>query len=64
VGFGSLILMLGLGFLVLGPKQMQKVIGQVARAKNELEKTTRALKAQLTTELESTTETRKDGSSL
>jgi len=56
--------MLGLGFLVLGPKQMQKVIGQVARAKNELEKTTRALKAQLTTELESTTETRKDGSSL
>ena len=64
MGFGSLILMLGLGFLVLGPKQMQKVIGQVARAKNELEKTTRALKAQLTTELESTTETRKDGSSL
>jgi len=64
VGFGGLILMLGLGFLVLGPKQMQKVIGQVARAKNELEKTTRALKAQLTTELESTTETRKDGSSL
>ena len=64
MGFGSLILMLGVGFLVLGPKQMQKVIGQVARAKNDLEKTTRALKAQLTTELESTTETRKDGSSL
>jgi len=64
VGFGSLILMLGLGFLVLGPKQMQKVIGQVARAKNDLEKTTRALKRQLTNELENATETRKDGSSL
>jgi len=62
VGFGGLVIMLGLGFLILGPKQMQKVLGQVTRAKAELESATRGLKAQLTNEVEGTDP--KDSSSL
>jgi Sec-independent protein translocase protein TatA len=64
VGFGGLVLMLALGFLVLGPKQMQKVLGQVARAKAELESATRGLKAQLTNELDHAEQKSKDLPSL
>ena len=60
MGIGGLLLMVVLGFLVLGPKQMQKVLGQVARAKADFDRATRGLKAQLTTALESTTEHHKD----
>jgi Sec-independent protein translocase protein TatA len=65
VGFGGeLIILLALGFVILGPKQMQKMLGHVARAKAELEKATRGFKSQLTSELEGTAQDRKDLSSL
>ena len=44
--------MLGLGFLVLGPKQMHKVLGHVARMKAEFDKATRSLKSDLAAQLE------------
>jgi Sec-independent protein translocase protein TatA len=55
VGFGGeLLMLLALGFVVLGPKQMQKMLGHVAKAKAELDKATRGFKSQLNTELEGT----------
>jgi Sec-independent protein translocase protein TatA len=55
VGLGTEILfILVLGFLVLGPKQMQSLLGHVARAKAHLEEASRGLKSQLTTELDAT----------
>jgi len=44
--------LIALGFLVLGPKRMQAVLGQLARAKAEFDKASRGLKSQLTAELE------------
>jgi Sec-independent protein translocase protein TatA len=53
VGFGTeLLLALLLGFLILGPKQMNAMLGQMARAKAEFDKATRNLKSQLTAELQ------------
>jgi Sec-independent protein translocase protein TatA len=53
VGFGTeLLLVLLLGFLILGPKQMHAMLGHVARAKAEFDKATRSFKSQLTAELE------------
>ena len=52
MAFGSeLVLMVGLGFVVLGPKRMHALLGQVARVRSELEKASRGLKSQLSTEL-------------
>jgi Sec-independent protein translocase protein TatA len=49
VGFGTeLLFVILLGFLILGPKQMRVMLGQVARAKAEIEKATRSFKSQLT----------------
>jgi hypothetical protein len=53
VGFGAeLLLMLLLGFLLLGPRQMHDLLGHVARAKVLLDEAKRALKSQLTTDFE------------
>ena len=34
----ELVMIVGLGFVVLGPKRMHSVLGQVARMRSELEK--------------------------
>ena len=53
MAFGSeIVMMAGLGFLVLGPKRMQSLLGQVARLRSEVEKVSRGLRAQLSEELE------------
>ena len=60
MGLGGLILMLALGFLVLGPKQMQNVLRQIARVKAELTSATQSLKMQLSAELKDATQDHKD----
>jgi Sec-independent protein translocase protein TatA len=53
VGLGSEILfILVLGMLVLGPKQLHKLLEHVVRAKAQFEQATRGLKSQLTAELQ------------
>jgi len=53
VGFGTEILfMIALGVLVLGPKRLHAVLGNVARARAQFEKVSRNLKPQLEAELE------------
>jgi Sec-independent protein translocase protein TatA len=53
MGFGTEILfILMLGLLVLGPKQSYAMLGQVSRAKAELENAARGIKSQLETELD------------
>lgn len=53
MGFGTEILfMIALGVLVLGPKRLHAVLGNVARAKAQFEKVSRNLKSQLEAELE------------
>jgi Sec-independent protein translocase protein TatA len=53
VGFGTEILfMIALGGLLLGPKRLHAVLGNVARAKAQFEKAGRNLKSQLEAELE------------
>jgi Sec-independent protein translocase protein TatA len=47
----ELPLLLAFGFVVLGPKRMHAVLGQVARAKAELHKASRAIKSQLPGEI-------------
>ena len=51
MSFGTeLPLLLALGFIVLGPKRMQTMLGHVARAKTELHKlhkASRGIKSQL-----------------
>ena len=54
MGFGTEILfLLLLGLVVLGPKRLHAMLGQVARAKAELENAARGIKSQLATELDS-----------
>ena len=51
MGFGTeLPFLLALGFVVLGPKRMQAMLGHVARAKAEFGKASRGLKSQLAAE--------------
>jgi Sec-independent protein translocase protein TatA len=53
MGFGAeLTLFFALGFVVLGPKRMQKMLGHVARAKTEFDKASRSIKSRLATELQ------------
>ena len=53
MGFGSEILfVMLLGLVLLGPKRMHTMIGQVARAKAQFEKATLGLKSQLASEIE------------
>lgn len=50
MGFGTEILFLVvLGLVMLGPKRLQSVLAQVARAKDELAKASRDLKVHLET---------------
>jgi Sec-independent protein translocase protein TatA len=57
VGFGMEILfVLILGLLVLGPKRLHTLLGQVVRAKTELENATRGLKSQHAAELDAAPE--------
>jgi Sec-independent protein translocase protein TatA len=52
VGFGiEILIVLGFGLLILGPKQMHTLLAHVVRAKNELENATRRLRSQLAAEL-------------
>ncbi len=52
MGLGTeLPLLLALGFVVLGPKRMQAMLGHVARAKAELHKASRGIKSQLPGEI-------------
>jgi len=53
MGFGTEILfILLLGLVVLGPKRLHAMLGQMAQAKAELENAARGMKSQLATELE------------
>jgi sec-independent protein translocase protein TatA len=53
VGVGTEILfILMLGLLVLGPKQLHKLLGHVARAKSQFEEASRSFKSQLAVELD------------
>ena len=53
MGFGGgLLLLFFIGFVVLGPEQMHKLLGQVVRAKAQLDKATHNLKANLAEQLE------------
>ena len=48
-GFGTeMLLFCTLGFVVLGPRRMNVILQQIARAKAELDKTRREIKSQLT----------------
>jgi Sec-independent protein translocase protein TatA len=47
----ELLLGLVLGFVVLGPKRMQTMLGHVGRAKTGLDKACRDLKSQFAAEL-------------
>ena len=53
MGLGTeLLLVLLLGFLILGPKQMHALLGRVAHVKIEFDKATRAFRSHLTAEPE------------
>jgi Sec-independent protein translocase protein TatA len=57
MGFGTEVLLLVvIGFLVLGPKRMQEVVRKVASLKAKLEQTTREIKSQLAAEIEEKTD--------
>ena len=49
---GGFLLLLLVGFIVLGPEQMHKMLGQAARMKAEFDKATRGLKSDLAAQLE------------
>jgi Sec-independent protein translocase protein TatA len=48
----ELLVGLALAFVVLGPKRMHSMLGQVGRAKAQFDKVSREIKAQLAKELE------------
>jgi len=53
MGLGTgLPLLLTLGFVVLGPKRMQAILGHIAKAKAELTKSSRTLQSRVAAELE------------
>lgn len=54
MGFGSeIVFVFVLGFLLLGPKRLQGLLGHVARAKAQLKNATHHLTSQLDAALES-----------
>jgi Sec-independent protein translocase protein TatA len=56
MGFGTEVLLLVvIGFLVLGPKRMQEVVRMVVSVKTKLEQTTREIKSQLAAEIDEET---------
>ena len=63
MGFGTeILLMFMLGLVVLGPKRLHAMLGQVARAKAELENATHGIKSQLGAELDAAQEGKTDAS--
>ena len=53
MGFGTEILFIVvLGFLFVGPKRLPTILGQIARAKAQLENATRNLESELEVKLE------------
>jgi Sec-independent protein translocase protein TatA len=49
MAFGTeLILLLGTGFVVLGPKRMQKMLGQIGHAKAQFDQATRGFMSDVT----------------
>jgi Sec-independent protein translocase protein TatA len=52
MGFGTEIFFVGLGVLVLGPKGLHAMIGQVTRARARFEEITQAFKSQLIEEVD------------
>ena len=53
MGFGTeLLFIVMLGFLFVGPKRLPTILGQIARAKAQLESAARNLQAELEVELE------------
>jgi Sec-independent protein translocase protein TatA len=63
MAFGSeLIMMAGLGYVVLGPKRMHSLLGQLARIRSEVEKASREMKSQLAADLNPERTDEKDGS--
>jgi len=52
-GFGTeLLLFTALGYVVLGPKRMQALLGKIARVKAEFDRTKREIRSQITTDVE------------
>jgi Sec-independent protein translocase protein TatA len=59
MGLGTgLPLLVVLGFLVLGPKRMQELLKRAAKAKAELERSSREIKSHLAAEIDGKTNTR------
>ena len=53
MGFGSeMLFLMALGLVVLGPKRLHTLLGQLARAKAQFEEAARGFKSQLTEELD------------
>ncbi len=60
MGLGTeLPLLLAFGFVVLGPKRMQALLGHIARAKAELHKASRGIKSQLPGEIKGALQARR-----
>ena len=58
-GFGTEILLFSaLGFVVLGPKRMNVILQQIARANAELDKARREIESQLTDQVSSEVQSR------
>ncbi len=52
MAFGSeILLLLGAGFVVLGPKRMQAMIGQIGRAKAQFDKASRCFMSEISDQL-------------
>jgi Sec-independent protein translocase protein TatA len=53
MGFGAeVIFLLLLGLLVLGPKKLHAMLGELARARAQIENATRGFRSQLSAELD------------
>jgi len=53
MGFGTgLVLFVAVGFLILGPKRMQEILRQVAKARAELQRSSRQIRSHLTAEID------------
>jgi Sec-independent protein translocase protein TatA len=62
MAFGSeVLLLLGGGFVVLGPKRMQSMIGQIGRAKAQFAKASRSFMSEVESGLDEQPETPGDG---
>ena len=61
MGFGTeLVLAVGLGFLILGPKRMHSVLAQVVRVKNEFQKMSTGIKKELSVDFSSSSKSDSD----